>query len=59
MTHEKKEIPRDLYQHGDKVRHDGRVWAVIEDRGKNITICIDERFKTVMPSAVEPLKIKQ
>lgn len=56
MMSEKKETPRDLFRHGDKVRHDGREWVVIEDRGKNITISIGERFKTVIPSAIEPIQ---
>lgn len=56
MMSEKKETPRDLFRHGDKVHHDGREWVVIEDRGKNITISIGERFKTVIPSAIEPIQ---
>jgi len=59
MMSEKKETPRDLFRHGDKVHHDGREWVVIEDRGKNITISIGERFKTVIPSAIEPIQIIQ
>lgn len=48
--------PRELYRHGDSVRHAGDTWTVVDDRGKNIVLRNEKSYKTVLPSDVEALK---